>query len=131
MSAFEASPQDATIFTVDTLVKYMGGDEKALAVVAKIVSDAVLGANEPMDRAGAAVREGRHDEAARIFHVLRGSIGTLGTKRFVGACLALEMAIAEKRAEQLPSLLAAAELEFKLALEHALAWLARNGGKPA
>ncbi len=131
MSALEASPQEAMIFTVDTLVKYMGGDEKALAVVAKIVRDAVAGANDPMSRAGAAVREGRLDEAARIFHGLRGSIGTLGTKRFVGACLALELAIVEKRVEQLPPLLATVEHEFKLALEHAHAWLGLNDAKPS
>lgn len=129
MSALEASPQEPTIFTVDTLLKYMGGDEKALAVVVKIVRDAVISATDPMSRAGAAVRADRLDEAARIFHGLRGSIGTLGTKRFVGACLALELAIVEKRAEQLPPLLATVEHEFNLALEHANAWLALNGGK--
>ncbi len=131
MSATQTSQEEATIFTVDTLVKYMGGDQKALAVVAKIVRDAAAGAVEPMALAGVAVREGRHDQAARHFHGLRGSIGTLGTKRFVNTALALELAMFEKRSDQLPLLLLDVEREFALALEQAHAWLAANAVQAA
>ena len=126
MSVTQTSQEGATIFTVDTLVKYMGGDQKALAVVAKIVRDAVAGASEPMALASVAMREGRHDQAARHFHGLRGSIGTLGTKRFVNAALALEVAMLENRSDELPQLLLSVEREFALALEQAHAWLAAN-----
>ncbi|MFM9435285.1 HPt (histidine-containing phosphotransfer) domain-containing protein [Janthinobacterium sp. CG_23.3] len=126
MSVTQASQEEATIFTVDTLVKYMGGDQKALAVVTKIVRDAVAGAAEPMALATAAVREGRYEQAARYFHGLRGSIGTLGTKRFVNAALALEVAMLEQRGDQLPLLLLGVEREYALAMEQAHAWLAAN-----
>jgi hypothetical protein len=126
MSATQTIQEEATVFTVDTLLKYMGGDPKALAVVAKIVRDALAGAAEPMALAGVAVREGRHEQAARHFHGLRGSIGTLGTKRFVNAALALEVAMFEKRGDQVPLLLLNVEREFALALEQAHAWLAAN-----
>lgn len=117
-----------SIFSVDTLIKYMGNDDSGRAIVAKIVRDALVGAEQPMLAAAAAVREGRYTEAGRALHGLRGSIGTLGTKRFVRASLALELAIAESRLEALPELLADAQYQFDLAVQTAQAWLLAQGG---
>jgi len=120
-------------FTVDSLLKYMGGDDKALAIVAKIVRDALPAGMIAIEVAGAAVREGRYADASRAYHNLRGSIGTLGTKRFVSAALAIEQAMAAADlAEQPHARAAIAELlhqvenEFQQALAHARAWLATN-----
>ena len=126
MSASTANPEQLPIFTVDTLIRYMGNDQKALAVVVKIVGDAIATGTEPLLRASAAVAADDYAGAAHIFHGLRGSIGTLGTKRFVAAALELELALAEARRADVAPLLARAQAEFKLALEHAHAWLAVN-----
>jgi hypothetical protein len=124
----ETSPQPAeeTIFTVDTLIKYMGNDDKAVAVVAKIVRDACAPGMAPFKLAGAALREQRLTEAGKIFHSLRGSIGTLGAKRLVSASLKLEKAIAEQSLDAIPALFAALESEYQLVLRDADAWLQRN-----
>ncbi|HEX5341244.1 MAG TPA: Hpt domain-containing protein [Duganella sp.] len=124
----EASKQAAedTIFSVDTLLKYMGNDEKALAIVSKIVRDACAPRMAPFELAGTALREQRLAEAGKIFHSLRGSIGTLGAKRLVSASLQLEQAIAAQSTDAIPALFAAVESEYQLVLRDADAWLQRN-----
>ncbi|WP_229263166.1 Hpt domain-containing protein [Duganella dendranthematis] len=102
MSDATPSQPELNIFTVDTLLKYMGNDDKALAIVAKIVRDACAPRMTPMAQAGAALREARLVEAGKIFHGLRGSIGALGAKRLVAASLKLEQAIVERQTDQIP-----------------------------
>ncbi len=127
----ETIPADAseTIFTVDTLLKYMGNDDKALAVVSKIVRDACAPGMEPVWRATAALQEQRLHEAGRVFHSLRGSIGTLGAKRMVSASLKLETAISEGRIDDIAPLLANFQLEYQQVLEQAASWLARHAAR--
>lgn len=112
-----------TTFTVDTLLKYMGNDDKALAVVGKIVRDAVTPGMEPLERAKAALDEQRFHDAGRIFHSLRGSVGTLGAKRMVAAALAVEQALVEQRTAEVPALFAALQREYQAVLDQASAWL--------
>ena len=114
------------IFSVDTLIKYMGNDDKALAVVSKIVRDACAPGLAPMRQTAEALREERYADAGKTLHSLRGSIGTLGAKRLVSSSLKLEQAIAERHLDQIPSLFAALESEFRLVLQSADAWLRRN-----
>jgi chemotaxis protein histidine kinase CheA len=120
-----------TVFCVDTLLKYMGNDDKARAVVAKIVRDACAPAMTPLVQAGQAIADQRLADAGRIFHSLRGSIGTLGAKRLVTASMALEVALAEQRVGDLPPLLAAVEREYQQVLDQAQAWLAHSAGDTA
>jgi hypothetical protein len=124
----EANPlnPEESIFSVDVLLKYMGNDDKALGIVSKIVRDACAPGMAPFELAGAALREQRLADAGKIFHTLRGSIGTLGAKRLVSASLKLELAIAEQRSEQIPSLFAALESEYQLVLRQADEWLKRS-----
>jgi hypothetical protein len=114
---------EESIFSVDTLLKYMGNDDKALAIVSKIVRDACVPRMEPFRLANIALSEDRLVDAGKIFHSLRGSIGTLGAKRLVSASLKLEQAIADRRMGDIPSLFTALESEYALVLEHADAWL--------
>lgn len=114
------------IFSVDTLVKYMGNDDKAVGVVAKIVRDACAPGMEPLEQAGAALREERLTDAGKVLHSLRGSIGALGAKRLVAASLKLEQAIADRHGDLIPPLFAALEAEYQLVLRHAANWLQRH-----
>lgn len=122
------------IFSVDTLLKYMGNDDKALAVVSKIVRDACAPGMAPMQQAALALREERYTDAGKILHSLRGSIGTLGAKRLVVSSLKLEQAIAARLLEQVPALLLDLESEYQLVLQSADGWLqakAAPGGQAA
>ncbi|MYN17619.1 Hpt domain-containing protein [Rugamonas sp. FT107W] len=124
----DATPpvSEEQIFSVDTLLKYMGNDDKALAVVSKIVRDACAPGPAPMQQAAEALREERYTDAGKTLHSLRGSIGTLGAKRLVSASLKLEQAIAERHLDQIPSLFTALESEYRLVLQSADAWLQRS-----
>lgn len=118
----DAHPAES-IFSVDTLLKYMGNDDKAVAIVSKIVRDACAPGMAPLEQAGLALREQRLPEAGKIFHGLRGSVGTLGAKRLVTASLELEKAIAERHAAAIPALFAKVESEYVLVLREADTWL--------
>ncbi|NRR30586.1 Hpt domain-containing protein [Oxalobacteraceae bacterium] len=126
----DAIPNDehTPVFSVDSLIKYMGDDDKARAIVAKIVRDACAPGREPLDQVIAAMQQGRQADAGRIFHVLRGSIGSLGAKRFVYAALAFETALSEQRTADFASLQARAEEEYLRVLLHAQRWLAAYEG---
>ncbi len=120
----QAGPADAAVFNVDTLVKYMGGDAKGRATVAKIVGDACADGEAPLQSAAAALAEQRYEAAGKILHSLRGSLGSLGAKRFVGSALALEHALAERRQDEVERLFAAVSAEYRLLLAAAAGWLA-------
>jgi HPt (histidine-containing phosphotransfer) domain-containing protein len=117
---------DEAIFSVTTLLKYMGNDDKALAVVTKIVRDACAPQRAPLEQARAAIDAGRLTDAGKIFHGLRGSVGTLGAKRLVAASLALEQALVDRDTPRIPTLLTVVDTEYDLVLEHADAWLAQH-----
>ena len=114
------------VFSVVTLLKYMGNDDKALAVVAKIVRDACAPGMEPFLQAQSALTDNRVVDAGKIFHGLRGSVGTLGAKRLVSSSLLLEQALAEQRMADVPPLFAAVEFEYQLVLQYAGDWLLHN-----
>jgi len=126
-----ASAPDEAIFCVDRLLDYMGQDEKAMKTVVKIVRDGIGPGVEPLNLAGEAIRDARFMEARRILHNLRGTIGSLGAKRFVAASLALELALQEGRIMEIPLLFTALESELKLVHDHAGAWLDQHSGRAA
>ena len=119
------SHTDDDVFSVTTLLKYMGNDDKALAVVTKIVRDACAPRQAPLDQARAAIADGRLADAGKIFHGLRGSVGSLGAKRLVAASLALEQALIARDTAGIPALLDAAVAEYNAVLAAADAWLAQ------
>lgn len=119
------SPTDDDVFSVTTLLKYMGNDDKALAIVTKIVRDACAPRQTPLDQARVAIDDGRLAEAGKIFHGLRGSVGSLGAKRLVAASLALEQALAARDTAGIPALLDAVHAEYNAVLAAGDAWLAQ------
>ncbi len=126
MSAAVPPHSEEGVFSVDTLLKYMGNDDKARAIVAKIVRDACAPGMAPLEQTGKALREQQLHEAGKILHGLRGSVGTLGAKRLVVASLAVEKAIAEEDLPPIPALFATLESEYQLVLRYADDWLRRN-----
>ncbi|WEF34547.1 Hpt domain-containing protein [Pseudoduganella chitinolytica] len=128
MTAY-ASAHDETIFCVDELVEALGNDERAVRKVVHIVRDCISTGIEPLNQAGDAVQQARFMEARRIVHRLRDTVSELGAKRFVAACMGLELALAEGKVLQIPLLFTAVENELRLVMEHAGAWLDQHAGR--
>jgi hypothetical protein len=126
MSETSPSGSEENVFSVATLLKYMGNDDKALAIVSKIVRDACAPGMAPFDEAGMAIREERLADAGKIFHSLRGSIGTLGAKRLVASSLKLEQALAERQTQHIHLLFTELVSEYRLVLRQAEDWLLGN-----
>ncbi len=126
MSDSPRSHADENVFSVTTLLKYMGNDDKALAIVTKIVRDACAPRRTPLDQARAAIEDGRLTEAGKVFHGLRGSVGSLGAKRLVAAALALEQALGARDAANIPALLSTVEAEYDAVMAAADDWLAQQ-----
>jgi PAS domain S-box-containing protein len=117
---------EAAVFNMDGLMRVMGKDAKGRAAMFKMVRGAIDGGMEPLDAAGAALREGRLRDAARAFHVLRGAVGVLGAKRLIQATMAAEEAINDQRDEELDEHFRAVRAELEQTLSHARAWLERE-----
>ncbi|MES2069499.1 MAG: response regulator [Pseudomonadota bacterium] len=81
-----------------------------------------------LDQAHLAWLEGRRDDVMRIFHAMRGSVGTLGNFRFVDAALELEAAIRGQQNEQVNRLFATVEKELDMTISTARAWLEKHSG---
>lgn len=128
MTAY-ASALDDTIFCVDELVDRTGGEARAMSNVVHRVRACIGNGIEPLNLAGEAVQQARFMEARRILHNLRHDVSELGASRFVGACLALELALAEGRVIEIPLLFTAAETELRLVMDHAGAWLDQHAGR--
>ncbi|MRW90213.1 response regulator [Duganella sp. FT80W] len=117
---------EAAIFNMDGLTRVMGKDAKGRAAMAKMVRSAIDSGREPLEQAGAALREGRWRDAARNFHSLRGAVGVLGARRLIQATLEAEEAIHDQREDELESHYQRVSAELEQTLQHARAWLDRS-----
>lgn len=124
-----ASASDDIVFSVDELVERMGGDARAVAKVVQRVRECIGNGTEPLNLAGEAVQQARFMEARRILQNLRHDVSELGASRFVGASLALELALTEGKVVEIPLLFTAAETELRLVMDHAGAWLDQHAGR--
>ena len=129
MSEASSPAPEENVFSVATLLKYMGNDDKALAIVSKIVRDACAPGMAPFDEARAAIQQQRLVDAGKVCHSLRGSIGTLGAKRLVASSLKLEQALADRDSAQIATLFTELESEYRLLLRHADDWLRSSAGE--
>ena len=125
VQAAAATPLDEEVFSMAALMRVMGKDPKGRGVLRRMVEDALNKGMTPLRDAEAALQSGRHSDVARILHGLRGSVGTLGTKRLIRASFATEQAIDEGRHDEVPALLAQTALELEQVLAAAADWLSR------
>ena len=125
LPARPAAVVDEEVFSMAPLMRVMGKDAKGRGVLRRMVEDALNKDMTPIRDAEAALQAGRHSDVGRILHSLRGSVGTLGTKRLIRTAFATEEAIDAGRLEEVPALLAATEHELQQALAAAREWLAR------
>ena len=126
--AFDAQAFDARVFDAGQLMVMCKDNESArtslLGMISKVVNESML----KFEGAWQAWRTGQSQEAVRVLHTMRGSIGSLGAQVFADAALRLESAIKEDSADQ-----AAIEARFELTrsalqamVQQATLWLAEQ-----
>ena len=120
-----AASSDDEVFSMAPLMRVMGRDAKGRGVLRRMVEDALNKGMTPVREAQAALQAGHHSDVARILHGVRGSVGTLGTKRLIRAAFATEEAVDAGRFDAVPALLADVGEELEQALAAAREWLAR------
>lgn len=76
--------------------------------------------------AQAAIQEGRLEDAARVFHTMRGAIGSLGAKRFAAATRDIEADIHNTEGANVSALFAVTAAELEATTRAARAWLAKR-----
>lgn len=77
----------------------------------------------PVQEAQIAWNNGDHAEAARLLHKMRGTIGTLGAKRFAGLTLEIEKAIHENNRVAVEAMFGIVEQELAAMIAEAGKWL--------
>ncbi len=97
-----------------------------VAKMVKLIRKTIDSAMVCIDQARRAWHEERREDAAHIFHTMRGSVGTLGAKRFVNASYAIEKALLENDVMHIPALFEQVEQELVALVSAAETWLARH-----
>jgi PAS domain S-box-containing protein len=128
-----APPATASL-SVDELVTFDIGPLLALAkrnpsysdTLITLIQKTVDNGITPITEARIAWQEGRSHDAASLFHTLRGSLGTLGAKRFAKTALQIEMAINDNNNGRVSALFPVIEQDLEAMLTAAKQWLAQQ-----
>ncbi len=115
------------VFDVQQLLHFGNNDPQQLQALLGLIRDVCGAAQGKFDTALADWRADNASEARRTLHTLRGSIGTLGARRFAAAALALEKALQHRdRDDELDAMFAAAARELTDTLAALHSWLAQQ-----
>ncbi len=111
-------------FEISALLRMSESDSAQRKVLVHLIAGIVERSSGDLERAQSVWQNGEVDQAARLLHGLRGSIGSLGAKRFTAATLALEGAIRTGGGDS--DLWAKAKNELEGTLVMAREWLQTN-----
>ena len=114
---------ESDFFNPRSLEMLAAADPKSLPKILSTISGLIERASSQMLELKAAVSEDRSDDAARILHTMRGSIGTLGAKAFAVLSLQAENEIREGDGKHLPQLLVRVEEVLTKTRQAARVWL--------
>jgi PAS domain S-box-containing protein len=128
-----AAPESDGVFDVSSLVNEADADESNARIMVALIGALVDAGTDALDQLADAWRDDRVPAAARTLHGLRGSVGSLGARRFAAAALALERAMHATPGDhaRLDQLLRSAQEELGATLRAAAAWLARQQQRSA
>ncbi|MBV8659644.1 MAG: CHASE domain-containing protein [Burkholderiales bacterium] len=103
----------------------LGAESRAMydAICEALHLEIELG-SKPIDEGALAWDEGRYNDAARVFHTIRGSVGTFATEAFVNQLSQLEHAIVNGEKVQVDTLLPIVRRNWAILLDEIQAWLA-------
>ncbi|MFZ6819634.1 response regulator [Undibacterium sp. Ji22W] len=101
-------------------------DPKNMQKILASIGSVIQNASEQIRQVRAALDEHRLDDAARLLHTMRGSVGTLGAKLFAELSLKAELEIREGGKEDIDDLLRTVEDALQKTIEAARLWLERK-----
>ncbi|MEJ7747568.1 MAG: response regulator, partial [Luteimonas sp.] len=124
VQAGAAAPVTAGIFNISSLVSMSANNPAQRDRLVSLIRNMVNRCPQEMHHARTAWRDAQMELAARLVHGMRGSVGTVGAKRFVTATLALEQAIPADDGAVVEALFDQAEKELRATMAAATDWLA-------
>lgn len=127
IAGFAPSFEHATAFDVGPLLAHGKDEHACLDTLVALVKKVAANGLSPLSDARLAWQDGRHRDAATLFHGLRGSLGSLGAKRFAATALQVEQAINENNGARVEALLPLVEKDLQATLSAAEQWLSRQG----
>lgn len=120
----DAPTDDPSVLDVERVIAHGKNNPAYLDNLATLIKKSVEKGVSPINDAHRAWLDGRHRDAARLFHTLRGTLGSLGAKRFSAAALQIELAIINNDGEHVDALFPVVEQELNTLLVAAKQWLA-------
>ncbi|MFZ6046981.1 CHASE domain-containing protein [Pseudomonas sp. CR3202] len=111
-------------FDVAPLMALSKNDQAYLGTLMALVREFVADGHAPITEAQRAWEEGRQRDSATRLHTLRGSLGSLGARRFAATALQLETAIHAGNRTEAEKLFAVIAEDLDATLTAAKAWLA-------
>ncbi len=114
------------IFNVEQLFAMVAGNNMQIQKTLSLINNLVDGSQKSIEKVREALQEGRYNDMASSLHTMRGSIGTLGAKRFAEAARELELAIPNKDLAEIEVLFKTVERELTATLSAARNWLSEQ-----
>lgn len=113
-------------FDAEQITLLTTGDPAYADAIVDVLRKVISKGTTELKQARAAWREKRTDEAARMLHTMRGSIGSLGAKQFAEAALVLETAIHEGKEHAVEPLFDKAIDALEAAIAAASDWISQH-----
>lgn len=119
------------IFNAEQLLSMATGNPVQLKKIIEMISNLIANSSHSMEKVRHAKQDNQWEEMARTLHTMRGSIGTLGAKRFANAAKELEAMVkrndlSQDDSPQIDMLLAQTEAELQLTVTAGQQWLAEK-----
>ena len=116
------NPDQPGVFNISALLAMSVNNPVQHASLVRLVTAVTVKSPEELRHASQLWETQQPEASARVLHGLRGSIGSLGAKRFTAATLALEQAI-KGHSPQVPLLFEDVQNELHATLQQASNWL--------
>ncbi|MBC3875337.1 ATP-binding protein [Undibacterium flavidum] len=129
--AIDANERDNqhTHFDPNRFMAFCEGNPAYRNTFVGLIQNMVNKSPDQFEHALQAWKESRMEEAARIFHTMRGSMGTLGAIVFVDTSRELETAIKTGQTEEVNRLFVEIKFVLDLTLAQAQQWLNQQAGE--
>lgn len=115
------------IFDITNLLKMGANTPGYLEKTTVVIGNLVNNSESSFEEARAAILAERYEDAARILHRLRGSLGIIGARKFSEIAFKIEMLINDKvKTRDFDPIFLSAEKEFKKTLSTAKQWIQEN-----
>lgn len=119
-------PLQNQVFDVSRLIALSATNAKSKEILVQLIRNIANSSEGTLRQTRLDWENGKALDAAAQLHKMRGSIGTLGAKKFAEVSLVLENAIVKKELDHIPSLFDSAIEILSLTVFAAKRWIAEN-----